>query len=181
MSASQKITLTVQGTIDKCVTGATTDMYCKFGFSCGSDWEAFAGSKAGITHSARTSLHQEATFNYPIGISLSSQTPFGWPQIVITVYGYNNFGNDMIIGYGAVHLPTQSGKTELTVPLFAPEASGFFQKLSAWFTGLYPELIDSNMVAQSQDREVMRTHSQGYIKLTLNTVLSNLEPLQYKT
>lgn len=170
------IELTVQGSIDTCTTKSSNTMYCKFGFVTGSDWEAISGSKAGVTYTSRTNSHQEATFNYPVGISLCSPSPYGWPQIVLAVYGLNNFGNDKIVGYGCVHLPVAPGKHIIDVPLFAPQAEGFMEKLSAFFTGLYPELIDVNLVAQGgEDRPLMKTHSQGKIQLTLNVVISNVE------
>ena len=179
MSASN-ITLTVQGTIDKIVTPASCDIYCKYTFACGPDWEAVLGSKAGITYTTRADSHQKALFNYPIGISLRAASPYGWPQIVVAVYGLNAFGNDKIVGYGAAHIPIKAGKHELRVPLFAPQAESFGQKITAFFTGLYPELIDSNFVAQGPNREVMKTHSGGYLTMTVNVVLSDIESAGYK-
>ena len=178
--SSPNITLTVQGTIDEIVTSASCDMYCKYTFPCGPDWEAVMGSKAGITYTTHANAHQRATFNYPIGISLRAASPYGWPQIVLAVYGLNSFGNDKIVGYGAVHLPVKAGKHQLRVPLFAPDAESFGQKITAFFTGLYPELIDSNFVAQGPNREVMKTHSEGYVTLTVNIVLSDLESVGFK-
>lgn len=180
MSQPINIHLTVQGTIDKCVTNASCDMYCKFGFVSGQDWEAYAGSKAGVSYTTHVNAKHEAIFNYPVGISLRTNTPYGWPQIVLAVYGLNSFGNDKIVGYGAVHLPLKQGTHKLKVPLFAPQAESFFQKITAYFTGLYPELIETNLVAQGPNREVMKTHSSGYVELTLNMVTNELEQFQLK-
>ena len=94
--------------------------------------------------------------------------------------GLNAFGNDKIVGYGAAHIPIKAGKHELRVPLFAPQAESFGQKITAFFTGLYPELIDSNFVAQGPNREVMKTHSGGYLTMTVNVVLSDIESAGYK-
>lgn len=180
MAQNVNIHLTVQGTIDKCVSNSSCDMYCKFGFVSGQDWEAYAGSKAGVSYTTRVNAKHEAIFNYPVGISLRTQTPYGWPQIVLAVYGLNSFGNDKIVGYGAVHLPLKQGTHKLKVPLFSPRAESVFQKLTAYFTGLYPELIETNIVAQGPNREIMKTHSNGYVELTLNMVTNELEQYQLR-
>jgi len=174
------ITLTVQGTIDLVHTTKTNDIYCKFGFACGSDWEAIYGSKAGVSHSAQSNNHSETVLNYPIGITLRSPTPFGWPQVVLAIYGINNFGNDMVVGYGAVHIPATSGKHSIKIPMFSPEPETAMQKIGAFFTGLYPELIDTNLVAQGTNRDVLKTCSDGYILVTLNIVISDLSALNMK-
>ena len=34
----------------------------------------------------------------------------GWPQLLVTVYGLDEFGRDVIRGYGSLRLPTTVGK-----------------------------------------------------------------------
>lgn len=173
-----KLVVSVQGTIDTCSTTRASDVYCKYGFSMEGDWEQCLGTSAGISPTAHMTGANPAVFNHPFQITMSSSSPFGWPQLVLAVYGNNRFGNDMVVGYGATHVPTDPGEHEIEVPLFAPKPGSIFQKIAAFFTGLYPELIDSNMVASGKERECLQTASQGFVKVTMNVVVSDTEPLE---
>jgi B9 domain-containing protein 1 len=110
-------------------------------------------------------------------VTLESSTPYGWPQIVVAVYGLNLFGNDMLVGYGATHIPTTAGAHEIDIPLFAPAPQSVFQKISAWFTGLAPELVDVDSVATGEFRECLHTCSQGSVRLALTVVINDTESL----
>ena len=181
MNQQPSMTITLQGTIDTCFTTKSTDIYCKYGFYYGSDWVTKSGSKAGVSHNTQSNSNNESIFNFPIGITFNSTTPFGWPQFIISVYGLNSFGNDMIVGYGGIHLPSTPGKFNLKIPLFSPKPESFIQKINAYFTGLYPELIDSNLIAQSTNRDVLKTTSQGYVNVTFQMVINNLENFDMKS
>ena len=39
-----------------------------------------------------------------------STNVFGWPQLVLSVYGLTFFGRDVARGYGSIHLPTTPGR-----------------------------------------------------------------------
>uniref|UniRef100_A0AAF5PL70 B9 domain-containing protein 1 n=1 Tax=Wuchereria bancrofti TaxID=6293 RepID=A0AAF5PL70_WUCBA len=68
----------------------------------------------------------------PIEATFTSTSPFGWPQIVLTCYGSDFFGNDVVCGYGAIHIPTVPGRR---IILFVPEASTLLQRFIGWLTG----------------------------------------------
>ncbi len=74
---------------------------------------------------------QSISFNFPLEITFKSTCPFGcklkrmisfvWfsvivfkiaqgPQLVLSCYGQDLFGNDVIRGYGVVHLPMSPGR-----------------------------------------------------------------------
>ena len=61
------------------------------------------------------------------------QLIFTGPQIVISCYGPDVFGNDVVRGYGAVHIPMTPGKHQLTVPMFVPISASKLQKLTRSF------------------------------------------------
>ena len=50
-------------------------------------------------------------------------------QLVVAIYGLDTFGNDVIRGYGAVHVPVFSNRADkggphtLKIPLFVPESA----------------------------------------------------------
>ena len=44
----------------------------------------------------------------------------------MSVYGLDSFGNDVVRGYGAVHVPLSAGSNYLaTLPMFVPQSSRF--------------------------------------------------------
>ncbi|KAK8875431.1 B9 domain-containing protein 1 [Tritrichomonas musculus] len=175
-----KLSLTVQGTIDSCTTLRSDDLYCKYSFATAGDWNSYQGATTGITTSSHAEGTKPAIFNSPFQVSFFSSKPYGWPQIVIAVYGLNNFGNDMIVGYGGAHIPTTSGRHHLEIPLFTPEPGTIFQKFASFFTGLYPELIDANTVASGENREVLITKSQGTVDVSVTVTMSDPEKLLLK-
>ena len=50
-------------------------------------------------------------------------------QLVVAIYGLDTFGNDVIRGYGAIHVPVFSNRAEkggphtVKIPLFVPESA----------------------------------------------------------
>lgn len=177
---TNRFRVTVQGTIDSCTTLRSDNLYCKYSFAYDGDWTSNNGATSGITASSHAEGTKPAIFNEPFHVSFDSTKPFGWPQIIVAVYGLNNFGNDMIVGYGGIHIPTIQGRHEVEIPLFTPEPTSFFQKFKSYFTGLYPEFIDTNTVAQGQNREILQTNSQGSVKLTILVTISDTEPMSLK-
>jgi len=176
--------LTVGGQIESAEFPEFDDIFCKYSFVFGQDWAITSGLEEGISQIAKRSLYySESTskfvFNHPLDVSFKSTNPFGWPQIVVSAYGYDVFGHDVVRGYGAVHLPVSSGSHVLTVPMFVPESSSYMQKLSSWLLGRRPEFIDPCVVAQSEGREVTRVRSQGTVRLKLNVLTKDLKRLGY--
>ncbi|XP_035888793.1 B9 domain-containing protein 1 isoform X6 [Phyllostomus discolor] len=103
--------LMVNGQVESAQFPEHDDLYCKYCFVYGHDWAPTAGLEEGISqitsksHDVRHSL----VWNFPIDVTFKSTNPFGWPQIVLSVYGPDVFGNDVVRGYGAVHVPFSPG------------------------------------------------------------------------
>ncbi|CAM6000780.1 unnamed protein product [Sphagnum balticum] len=85
-----------------------------------------------------------------------------WPQIVLTCYGLDVFGNSVVRGYGAVHVPLTAGRHCTRLAMFAPVASSALQQLAGWMTGRRPEFVDSRFVAQATSRDVSRVATGGW-------------------
>lgn len=51
-----------------------------------------------------------AIWNFPIEVSFRSTNISGWPRIVLSVYGPDWLGHDVILGYGVATLPLVSGR-----------------------------------------------------------------------
>lgn len=43
-------------------------------------------------------------------VTYKATNAFGWPQVVVSVYGVDALGRDVIQGYGCIHLPTCAGR-----------------------------------------------------------------------
>merc|ERR1711915_40047 len=176
--------LTIGGQIESAYFPELDDIFCKYSFVYGQDWSITSGLEEGISQIAKRSLYYNESFpkfvyNHPIDISFKSSNPFGWPQIVVSAYGYDIFGHDVVRGYGAVHLPLSSGSHLLKIPMFVPESSSLFQKFTSWLMGRRPEFIDPCVVAQNEGREVTRVRTQGYFRLKLNVLTKDMKGMGY--
>lgn len=131
-------------------------MYCKFSFIYGQDWAVTAGLEEGISQITRKSRDERQLFvwNFPIDITYKSTNPFGCknalsvcnynlclsltssrsqgPQLVVSCYGPDTFGQDVVRGYGAVHIPIAPGKHTRIIPMFVPESTSKLQKFTRW-------------------------------------------------
>ncbi|KPP76166.1 B9 domain-containing protein 1-like [Scleropages formosus] len=136
------------------------DLYCKYCFVYGNDWAPTSGLEEGISQIAcRGQGTQPAlVWNFPLEITFKSTNPFGWPQIAVSVYGPDTFGNDVVRGYGAVHVPLTPGN---------------------WLMGRRPEFTDPKVVAQGEGREVTRVRSQGTVTISFNIVTKDMKKLGY--
>ncbi|KAG8433262.1 hypothetical protein GDO86_017519 [Hymenochirus boettgeri] len=175
--------LNVNGQIESAEFPEYDELYCKYSFVYGHDWAPTSGVEEGISQitSKNQSAEQKLVWNFPIEITFKSTNPFGWPQIVVSVYGPDVFGNDVVRGYGAIHLPFTSGRHARTIPMFVPESSSRLQRFTSWFMGRRPEFTDPKVVAQGEGREVTRVRSQGFVTLTFNVVTKDMKKLGYNT
>ncbi|CAL8266636.1 unnamed protein product [Gadus morhua 'NCC'] len=157
------------------------DLYCKYCFVYGHDWAPTSGLEEGIsqiTSKSRLSPHK-LIWNFPLEITFKSTNPSGWPQIVVSVYGPDTFGNDVVRGYGATHIPFSPGQHTKTIPMFVPESTSRLQKFTSWLMGRRPEYTDPKVVAQGEGREVTRVCSQGFVTLTFHIVTKDMKKLGY--
>ncbi|VDP13533.1 unnamed protein product, partial [Soboliphyme baturini] len=134
-----------------------SNVYCKYTFAYGQDWSVVAGIEDGITQLSHPSqvatTRGQFVFNFPLEITFSSTNPCGWPRLVLSCYGTDFFGHDVIRGYGATTLPVSPGSHKKTVPMFVPRSSSGFQAVFGWLLGRRPEFADPTFVAQCSNRE----------------------------
>ena len=100
---------------------------------------------------------------------------------MVSCYGQDVFGNDVIRGYGVVHMPMSPGRHTLRIPLFVPESTSKMQKFFAWIQGRRPEYIDPRVIAHGEGREVTRVKSQGFMNLAFNIITKDMRKLGYMT
>ena len=119
--------------------GGHDDLYCKICFVAGPDWAVTAGQEEGISQIARKGGDggegPALVWNFPLDITFRSTCPFGWPQVVVSVYELDSFGNEMIRGYGSCHVPLSAGSHSARLPIFRPESSSLLQRMASYFTG----------------------------------------------
>ncbi|VDO25714.1 unnamed protein product [Brugia timori] len=156
------------------------NFYCKYSYVYGIDWKQVGGVHEGL--SARCERQRfgnaEITIAMPIEATFTSTSPFG-PQIVLTCYGSDFFGNDVVCGYGAVHIPTVPGRSVKRIILFVPEASTLLQRFIGWLTGKRAEFVDSTIPATADGRQVTKVRSQGIITVTMDIVLKDMKKYGY--
>ncbi|KAJ1548963.1 B9 domain-containing protein 1 [Cladochytrium tenue] len=150
------------------------------------------GLEDGLTQIARTATHaafgvaayetgsgaRPCVWNFPLDIAFRSTNPFGWPQIVLCIYGLDEFGRDVVRGYGCARMPLQH---TLYVPAFVPVATSPLNALLSWIAGRPPEFLDSRFVARNSGREVTRVRSKGSVKLVLNVVTKGMDDFGLQT
>ncbi|XP_074648203.1 B9 domain-containing protein 1-like [Tubulanus polymorphus] len=158
------------------------DIWCRYCFVYGPDWVITSGLEEGMTQTAKKSRddRQMHVFNFPIDITFKSTNPSGWPQIVVYSYGIDIFGNDVVRGYGATHIPVTPGRHKRKIAMFVPESSSKLQKLTGWMLGRRPEFVDPRVIAQGEGREVTRVRSQGYVTLSFSVVEKDMKKLGYE-
>ncbi|XP_073981580.1 B9 domain-containing protein 1 isoform X2 [Rhodnius prolixus] len=168
--------LSVVGQIESADFPEYDHVYCKYSFMYGQDWDITTGAEEGISQVAKRSGddNQLLLWNFPLEISFKGTNPHGWPQLILSVYGIDTFGNDVVRGYGVCHVPISAGQWNKRVTMFVPESSSFLQKITSWLTGRRPEYIDPRVLAQGDGREVTRVRSQGKVLVRFNIMTKDL-------
>ena len=140
------------------------NLYCRYTFSHGDDWQVARGVEEGVTQMSTASgstsdAGQLAVWNFPVDVTFRATGAYGWPQIVLSVYGTDAFGRaDMIVGYGAAHLPMAPGRHEIYIRTFRPLASSLYQRLMSWLLGQRAELRLA-IPQQGEGRDAARSRS----------------------
>merc|ERR1711988_1798903 len=144
-------------------------------------WNVIEGQSEGISQMARKSSGQNrrVVWNFPLDIAFKSTNAFGWPQLVISVYGMDFWTRDVIRGYGRVHLPISPGRYTKYIRLFAPAPSSYMQGLMSAIQGNPPEFVSSSFIAEGEGREAVRVNSEGLVKVQFNVVTKDMSSFGY--
>ncbi|CAM9252888.1 unnamed protein product, partial [Phaeothamnion confervicola] len=95
------------------------------------------------------------------------------------VCALDSLGRDVVVGYGALLVPTAPGRYRRAVHLYAPLASSWMQRLWSWAAGSYPEFFDSKFVTRSEGREVTRVRRQGRVQVSLDVATRGMAAFGY--
>lgn len=176
------------GTIDNGYFEKVNDVYIKYSIICGPDWILSSGDDVGITQIARYRISEDGAqkfvWNQPISVSYRSFNYYGWPQIVLSVYHYDLFGNDQILGYGCTHLPISNQhrtNQKLQVQIYSPQSSSIGKQLISWITGRKPELVDANLFARGDCRSVLQTVTFGLVELDFSLTTKDVSSAGFRS
>ncbi|KAF5289090.1 hypothetical protein FQR65_LT11912 [Abscondita terminalis] len=124
------------------IASSGSSWHCKYEFVSGTDWKIVKGLHAGMSQTVNVVCNDnKVTLNFPIEVVFKSTNPFGWPQIVLSVY--KGIG---LQGYGRAHIPLQAGSHKFSVSLLTPVPSSLLGRFGTIF-GYQPELLQPSMLA----------------------------------
>lgn len=103
---------------------------------------------------------RQLVWNFPLEATFKATNAFGWPQLVLSVYGPDALGRDVIKGYGSVHLPTRAGRYMLTARLYRPRSASPLRAFVSWLTGMPAEFADPRFPSYGAGREGARAGLQ---------------------
>lgn len=177
MSTGKFFSINLVGSLENGKFESVNDVYVKYSIVAGPDWILSSGKDVGITQIARSrwdeqSGTQQFVWNQPISMSYRSYNCFGWPQIVLSVYNFDLFGNDQILGYGCSHLPISSSEDfqRQEVRIYSPRSTSLVRQIVSWLTGRKPELVDSNLYADGECRSPLHMTEVGKIEFVFNLI-----------
>jgi B9 domain-containing protein 1 len=174
--------LFVSGTIEYGNLVGEEPTKIKYEFVSGESWEKEDGFSNGITqYSCKgEGLYNYYSFGQYFEISYRSINPFGWPQLVLNCFTIDSDGNEIVKGYGCVHVPTSIGRHMRKVHIFkSTDNSNFWDK----FFGTHissgneknNEVTNPKVISSGQEREISRTSCEGFVNVIFQVVFRDVE------
>ena len=181
-TSKKGIFLDIQGVIKEGTFAEDDQIFCKYDVVYDKDWEIVTGQNSGQSQHACLGEGTNGYFvwNMPFQIRLYSDNPVNWPQLVISCYYPDFLGREMLKAYGTCYIPTMGGRHERNLSMFCPISSDGFTKIFEIVFGEKAELINApKIMALGEGREILRTKTEGRIKVNFNINLENLEENGY--
>lgn len=146
-------------------------LFCRYDVVAGPDWELVSGMRSGITQSAQPEEdYRTVVFNMPLEFTMKSTNPYGWPQVVFSLYGNNFWNVETNRGYGRVHCPLSGMKRTVRAPLFVPKFSNIWSAAMSWLTGVNPEMRDPKILADGSKHKGLACESYGELVVSLQAI-----------
>ncbi|XP_052861976.1 B9 domain-containing protein 1 [Anopheles bellator] len=166
--------LTVTGQLESAYFPMGPDgsgLFCRYDIVAGPDWELVSGLQSAVTQSARTeSDYRTVVFNMPIEFTMKSTNPYGWPQIIFSLYGANVWNVETNRGYARVHCPlsgSHSAERTLRAPLFIPKYANACSAVMSWISGVNPEMRDPKILADGSKHKGLSSETYGELVVKL--------------
>lgn len=174
---SRFLSIHLFGSIDIGRFESCNDVYLKYSIVTGPDWLLASGSDVGVTQISRYKKgpgdEREFVWNQPVTVSYRSYNYFGWPQLILSVYYFDTFGNDQILGYGCAYLPTSSqtpANAKQLVTIYVPQSTSTVRRILSWILGKKPELLESNLFARADCRSLLQLTPVGEVEVSFNMI-----------
>jgi hypothetical protein len=177
-SSRKGIFLDIQGVIKEGTFHEGDQIFCKYDVVYGKEWKVISGQSSGQSQHACLGEGANCYFvwNMPFQIRLNCEQLSNWPQLVISCYYPDFMGREILKAYGTCYIPTTNGAHERTLTMFCPISSYSFTGIIEMLFGEKAELINApKIMALGDGREILRTQSEGSIKIKFNIHLENME------
>ena len=177
-SSKKGIFLDIQGLIKEGTFQKDDQIFFKYDVVYDKDWEVVTGQNSGQSQHACLGEGTNGYFvwNMPFQIRLYNDDPKTWPQLVISCYYPDFLGREILKAYGTCYIPTLGGTHERNLSMFCPISSNEFAKMYEIIYGEKAELINApKIMAMGEGREILRTKTEGRIKIKFDIHLENLE------
>lgn len=97
-------------------------------------------------------------------------------SLLVSVYGADAFGNNVVRGYGWSHLPTRPGTHTLHMQLFTPQSNSMLNRITTWFAqSRSPEFVDSRLAAGSDGRSLVTVQNSGKVLVKVNVLFKDFK------
>uniref|UniRef100_A0A0K8UMM1 B9 domain-containing protein 1 n=1 Tax=Bactrocera latifrons TaxID=174628 RepID=A0A0K8UMM1_BACLA len=160
------------------------EVFCRYEVVYGPDWELVSGVQSGISQTASNRsgyFKDKIVFNFPLEWTFKSTTPFGWPQLIVCIYGKTRWGAETSLGYSRINLPVfgSNANNPIVSPILCPQNSNMVSELVSWITGRNPELKDPKALLSNGKLKGISAESYGEVIFKLATILRGTDRLGY--
>jgi B9 domain-containing protein 1 len=165
-------------------------LYAKVTLIKGKDWSlaTTASGDRPQTHEVTTQMSERLpgpvakfSWNAPFELLLRSTNVHGWPQLGVAIMTVTPAGVDVAIAYARCHVPLQSGRRTIDIPLMQPVYSTPQYKLFGALTRTQPELRDISFLCTGDDRLMITAKRlPGHVRIALNVMINGLAAQGYE-
>jgi len=131
-------TVYVIGNVKEAHLAKATAAFCKWEIICDEkNWLPDNGEPSGQTWTSHTSRPgNKCVWRHPFDLEFRCKSVKDAPKFYVEIYNSSNTSTIDFYGYGVVHLPiTNSGKYEISIPIFRPSGSTYDWLSSLLFGG----------------------------------------------
>ncbi|EDV43076.1 uncharacterized protein Dana_GF18301 [Drosophila ananassae] len=164
-------------------------VFLRYELVAGPDWQLASGPQHGLTQLATNRsghFNEPIVFNMPIEVTYKSTSPFGWPQILVSVFGRNGSqGRETLLGYAHVHLPVFGSRRPaenlelVQTPILMPKCPSMLADITSWLLRREPELKDPKVLLDNLKCKGLSMESYGSLEFQLTTVMRGARKLGY--
>ncbi|KAH8389370.1 B9 domain-containing protein 1 [Drosophila serrata] len=163
-------------------------VFLRYELIAGPDWQLASGPQHGLTQLATNKsghFNEPIVFNMPIEVTYRSTSPYGWPQILVSVFGRSGLGRESLLGYAHIHLPVFGSRRpaeqmeQLQAPILMPKCPNMIADVTSWLLRREPELKDPKVLLDNLKCKGLAMESYGSLDFQLSSVMRGARKLGY--